>query len=144
MLASGRESTSRARFLRRGPGRCWQLIPTPGKAFNKAVIWSAIWLSAAGSQGFAKKDNRLDNLNPKEFYLDQLVKGVAPTLKSFIDETGRFAQGSWTVENQGLIYPLAYLYHFKDAKNPFLGDKNLLNAALRGGDAICDAQYEDG
>jgi hypothetical protein len=122
----------------------WQRPAHPGRTFGKAVIWSAIWLSAASIGSFAKKENRLDTLNPKEFYLDQLVKGVPATLKSFIDETGRFAQDGWTVENQEVIYALAYLYQFKDAKNPFFGDKTLLNAALKGGDAICDAQYEDG
>jgi hypothetical protein len=132
--------------LQRGPlpEPIWRGIPRSGRAFSKAVVWSAIWLSAVSTHNFAKKENRLDNLNPREFYLDQLVKGVPPTLKSFIEETGRFAQDGWTVDNQEVIYPLAYLYNFKDAKNPFLGDKKLLNAALKGGDAICDAQYEDG
>ena len=145
MRLSGHEGASHgARFPRQGSERSWQLSLSSRRAFGRAVIWSAIWLSAASSQDFAKKDNRLDNLNPKEFYLDQLVKGVSPTLKSFIEESGRFSQNGWTVESQQAIYPLAYLYHLKDAKNPFLGDKAVLNAALKGGDAICDAQYEDG
>src|SRR5437867_10792062 len=104
------------------PEPIWHRIPCSGRAFRKAVVWGAIWLSAVSTHNFAKKENRLDTLNPREFYLDQLVKGVPPTLKSFIEETGRFAQDGWTVDNQEVIYPLAYLYSFKDAKNPFLGD----------------------
>ena len=125
-----------ARLRPRFPGYLW--------TFGRVVAWTTIGLSAASVQNFAKKDKRLDSLNPKEFYLDQIVKAVPPTLKSFIEETGRFATEGWTVQNQDVIYPLAYLYQFKDSKNPFNGDKALLNAALKGGDAICDAQYEDG
>src|SRR5262245_15326201 len=104
MRFSDHEGAShKARFQRRGSGRSWQLIPASRRPFTKAVIWSAIWLSATSSQDFAKKENRLDKLNPKEFYLDQLVKAVSPTLKSFIEESGRFSQNGWTVENQQAI-----------------------------------------
>jgi hypothetical protein len=99
---------------------------------------------AGTTPGVAKKESHLDNLNPKDFYLEQLLKGVPPTLKSFIEETGRFGQNGWTVDSQEVIYPLAYLYTLKDPRNSFSGDKTLLNAALKGGDAICDAQYADG
>jgi len=126
------------------PEHIQQRIPRSGATLGRAIVWSAIFLGATSVQSFAKKETRLDNINPKEFYLDQLVRSVSPTLKSLIEETGRFAQDGWTVENQEVIYPLAYLYQFKDQKNPYYGDKTLLNAALKGGDAICDAQYEDG
>jgi len=115
------------------------------KRFVPVVLVVAVWLCVAGtSPGLAKKESHLDNLNPKDFYLEQLLKGVPPTLKSFIEETGRFGQNGWTVDSQEVIYPLAYLYTLKDPRNSFSGDKTLLNAALKGGDAICDAQYADG
>ncbi len=117
-------------------------------SLSRRLVIEALALSAAftivATPCVAKKASPLDNLNPRDFYLDQLLKGVPPALKTFKEDTGRFAWDSWTVDHQELIYPLAYLYTFKDPKNSFFGNKTLLNAALKGGDAICDAQYEDG
>jgi len=106
------------------------------------VLWATCLPIAAFST--AKRGDSIDNVSPKEFYLDQLIRGVAPAMKSFLEDTGRFVQGGWCVDNQEVIYPLAYLFTLQDGRNPYAGDKKLLNAALKGGDAICEAQYEDG
>jgi hypothetical protein len=92
----------------------------------------------------AKDELKLDKISPKAFYLDQLVKGVPVAMKSFVNETGRFAPSSWIPDYQEVIYPLAYIATQKDPKTNYSGDAQLINAALRGGDAICDSQYEDG
>jgi hypothetical protein len=121
----------------------WYGITSSRRLLNKMLVFSTVF-SIVATPYVAKKASPLDTLNPRDFYLDQLLKGVSPALKSFKEETGRFVRDGWTVDHQELIYPLAYLYSFKDPKNSFFGDKTLLNAALKGGDAICDAQYEDG
>jgi hypothetical protein len=111
----------------------------------RLFVFLALALHPAVFLGAGKKEAlRLDKINPKEFYLDNLVKGVPAVLESFIESTGRFSRGGWTIDNQEVIYPLAYLYGLNEARNPYARDKRLLEAALKGGDAICDAQYEDG
>ncbi len=107
------------------------------------VVWS-FSLSLQTHSATAKNRLKLDKVNPKEFYLDQLLKGVGPVLESFLHDSGRFSNGSWTADHQEVIYPLAYLSTLREAKNRYAGDQKLLDAALKGGDALCDAQYEDG
>src|SRR5438093_6536271 len=111
--------------------------------YSLLVLW-AVCLDALISFSAVKKEDSINDISPKAFYLDQLIKGVTPVLKSFLEDTGRFTQGGWSVDNQEVIYPLAYLYTLNEARNPYAGDKKLLTVALKGGDAICDAQYEDG
>jgi len=103
------------------------------------MIWLLLtnWSSARDKDEFS-----LERVSPKSFYLEQLSKAVPVTLKSFLEESGRFAIGGWIPDYQEVIYPLAFLA--KQPGTPFTGDQRVLNAALRGGDAICDAQYEDG
>src|SRR4030095_2850928 len=92
----------------------------------------------------AKDEVNLDKVSPKAYYLDQLVKGVPVVMKSFVEETGRFALAGWIPEYQEAIYPLAYLATTKEPATPYTGDAQLLNAAMKGGDALRDSQYEDG
>ena len=92
----------------------------------------------------AKDEINLDKVSPKAYYLDQLVKGVPVVMKSFVEETGRFALAGWIPEYQEVIYPLAYLATSKEPQTPYTGDMQLINAAMKGGDALRDSQYEDG
>ena len=92
----------------------------------------------------AKDEINLDKVSPKAYYLDQLVKGVPVVMKSFVEETGRFALAGWIPEYQEAIYPLAYLATSKEPPTPYTGDAQLINAAMKGGDALRDSQYEDG
>jgi len=54
-----------------------------------------------------KDEVNLDKVSPKAYYLDQLLKGVPVVMKSFVEETGRFALAGWVPEYQEVIYPLA-------------------------------------
>ena len=92
----------------------------------------------------AKDEINLDKVSPKAYYLDQLVKGVPAVMKSFVEETGRFALAGWIPEYQEVIYPLAYLATSKEPQTSYTGDMQLINAAMKGGDALRDSQYEDG
>src|SRR6185503_20923669 len=92
----------------------------------------------------AKDEINLDKVSPKAYYIDQLVKGVPVVMKSFVEETGRFALAGWIPEYQEVIYPLAYLATSKEPQTAYTGDMQLVNAAMRGGDALRDSQYEDG
>ena len=89
----------------------------------------------------AKDEINLDNISPKAYYLDQLVKGVPVVMKSFVEETGRFALAGWIPEYQEAIYPLAYLATTKEPATSYTGDAQLINAAMKGGDALRDSQY---
>jgi len=97
-----------------------------------------------GLAAAAKDEINLDKVSPKAFYVDQLVKGVPAVMKSFVEETGRFALAGWIPEYQEVIYPLAYLATTKEPPTPYTGDAQLINAAMKGGDALRDSQYEDG
>jgi len=97
-----------------------------------------------GLAAAAKDEINLDKVSPKAYYLDQLVKGVPAVMKSFVEETGRFALAGWIPEYQEVIYPLAYLATTKEPATPYTGDAQLINAAMKGGDALRDSQYEDG
>ena len=92
----------------------------------------------------AKDEINLDKVTPKAYYLDQLLKGVPVVMKSFVEETGRFALAGWIPEYQEAIYPLAYLATTKEPQTQYTGDAQLINAAMKGGDALRDSQYEDG
>jgi hypothetical protein len=92
----------------------------------------------------AKGEINLDKVSPKAYYLEQLVKGVPGVMKSFVEETGRFALNGWIPEYQEVIYPLAFLATTKEFPTPYAGDALLINAAQKGGDALRDSQYEDG
>ena len=92
----------------------------------------------------AKDEINLDKISPKAYYLDQLLKGVPVVMKSFVEDTGRFALAGWIPEYQEAIYPLAYLATTKEPPTQYTGDAQLINAAMKGGDALRDSQYEDG
>src|SRR5262245_36766633 len=113
-------------------------------ATKVARVLALVLVLAEGLAAAAKDEINLDKVSPKAYYLDQLVKGVPVVMKSFVEETGRFALAGWIPEYQEVIYPLAYLATTKEPATPYTGDAQLLNAAMKGGDALRDSQYEDG
>jgi hypothetical protein len=113
-------------------------------ATKAARVLALVLILGEGLAAAAKDEINLDKVSPKAYYLDQLVKGVPVVMKSFVEETGRFALGGWIPEYQEVIYPLAYLATTKEPQTPYMGDAQLINAAMKGGDALRDSQYEDG
>lgn len=118
-------------------------LPLP-LALSILLLFPLVCFCPPGLMSADKERSSFESLNLKDFYLGQLVKGVPGVISAFVETTGRFSNNGWCVDNQEVIYPLAYLYTLSRAANPHFKDPKLLNAALKGGDAICDSQYEDG
>lgn len=77
--------------------------------------------------------------------LRTLVEDVPRNLERFDPTTGRFLTGGgWAVTNQDIVYPLALLYRTPHPDNPYYGDDQILDIALRGADAWRDFQNPDG
>jgi hypothetical protein len=110
------------------------------------ILWLIVLVFALNQflKAAAKDEINLDKISPKAYYLDQLLKGVPVVMKSFVEDTGRFALAGWIPEYQEAIYPLAYLATTKEPPTQYTGDAQLINAAMKGGDALRDSQYEDG
>ena len=92
----------------------------------------------------------------RELILQVMAEGVAKLLPSFNEETGRFLSEpdgpptpgakaediGWCVMNQDILYPLAVLYTTPGTR--LYQDGDILDKALRAGDAIRDFQEADG
>jgi len=77
--------------------------------------------------------------------LQVIVAGVEKLRKDFDEQTGRFLSGGgWAVTNQDVIYPLALLYRTAHPANPYHASEAILDLIGRAGNALRDAQYEDG
>jgi hypothetical protein len=82
--------------------------------------------------------------NPHEAYLKQLVGAVPGILRSQHRETGRFGTEPWITEDQNIIFPLVTAWALKDPANPYYHDPVVLEAIIKGGDALADAQDKNG
>ncbi len=82
----------------------------------------------------------------KQRCLKDLVAQVPGILKSQNSGTGRFGEGIWVVIDQNVLLPLAaaWSYQDKDNGNPYYHSPEVLNAILKGGDALIDAQDANG
>lgn len=82
--------------------------------------------------------------NPREPYLRQLVGSVPYFLRIQNKDTGRFGEEPWITEDQNVIFQLAVAWSIQDRTNPHHLDKTVLEAVMKGGDALADAQDKDG
>lgn len=82
--------------------------------------------------------------NPRAEYLKKVVVAVPSILKSQHEDTGRFGSEPWIVEDQDVMFPLAVAWSVKDQSNPWYHDAKVLNAIMKGGDALADAQDKNG
>ena len=80
----------------------------------------------------------------KREFLPALVKSVPKLLGSQDTATGRFGVGVWIPNDQTVIYPLAAAWALQDPQNPYHHDSKLLEAVMRGGDALAETQDKDG
>ena len=82
--------------------------------------------------------------DPRERFLGSLVKLVPEILRSQNRETGRFGTEPWICDYQNVILSLAAAWAIQDAGNPYFRDSNVLEAIMKGGDALVDAQDKNG
>ncbi len=84
--------------------------------------------------------------NSKGSIVRLIVKGVDKCKLNFDKKTGHFfaENGGWAVTNQDVIYPLSYLYVNKHPENPYYKNEEILNLCFCGGDALRNAQDNEG
>lgn len=84
------------------------------------------------------------DLEFKDKLLSVLVERVPGIMKTYDNETGRFGEGIWICRDQNVVYPLAAAYSYESESNPFYKEKVLLEAIMKGGDALIDDMDENG
>lgn len=83
--------------------------------------------------------------NPREEpFVKALVQGVPAMLKRQDPATGRFGSEPWICDDQNLIFPLAAAWAIPDPDNPYYHDAQVLEAVMKGGDALVAAQDKYG
>ena len=95
------------------------------------------WKSACGVDSPAE-------WNPRELCLQTLVKGVPNILKEQDPATGRFGTEPWICDDQNDIFPLAVAWATEAPSNPYYHDSHVLEAVMKGGDALVAAQDSRG
>ncbi len=81
---------------------------------------------------------------PRDFLIKSLVQSVSEILKTYHPETGQFGTDPWICQDQNVIFPLAAAWSIKHPSNPYYHDKKLLAVIAKGGEALVDAQDEEG
>src|SRR3954464_3391098 len=82
--------------------------------------------------------------NFKQEMRSALVDFVPGLLKTQDKKTGRFGTGIWIGGDQLPIYPLAVAWALNDPSNRYYHDPKLLDAIVRGGDVLVEAQDKSG
>ena len=77
-------------------------------------------------------------------FLRELVLQVPVLLKGQDPATGRFGSGIWIVTDQNALLPLAAAWSLKDPANPYYRDPKVLDAVMKGGDALIADQDKAG
>jgi hypothetical protein len=76
--------------------------------------------------------------------LNDLVAQIPEILKSQNPHTGRFGAGIWVVIDQNVLLPLGAAWSFRDKANRYYHSPQVLEAIMKGGDALIDAQDQNG
>ena len=82
--------------------------------------------------------------NPREPFLKALVSGVPSILKSQDPATGRFGSQPWICTDQNVLFPLAAAWAIQDKANPYYHNAEVLEAIMKGGDALVADQDKKG
>jgi hypothetical protein len=85
-----------------------------------------------------------DDLKYKQDLFSVLIKQVPGIMRTYDKETGRFGKGIWICRDQDVLYPLAVAYSYESESNPFHKEKVLLEAIMKGGDALIEDMDEKG
>ena len=82
--------------------------------------------------------------NPRTRFLKSLAASVPAVLESQDLATGRFGTQPWVCGDQNVIYPLAAAWATEDAENPHYHNPKVLEAIMKGGDALIADQDRNG
>jgi hypothetical protein len=82
--------------------------------------------------------------NPRALFLKALVAEVPAILKQQDPASGRFGREPWICDDQNVVFPLAAAWAICDPANPYYHDPRVLEAVMKGGDALVAAQDQRG
>ena len=116
----------------------------PMKASLQTTTVSGLLLLAAFAGAAQKKTPQPGDWNPRERFLKSLVSEVPAILKSQNRETGRFGTEPWVCGDQNVIFPLAAAWAIEDKSNPYYHSSDVLEAIMKGGDALIADQDKNG
>ena len=102
------------------------------------------WLAGFGMLVLPGLSGADSEWNPNERCLKILVDAVPGILRSQDKATGRFDTAPWICTDQNVLYPLAAAWKVEDPKNPYHGSAEVLEAIMKGGDALVAAQDDKG
>ncbi len=102
-------------------------------------LTACAFTTATGTDKITKAD-----WNPRERFLKSLVNDVPGILKSQNRETGRFGTEPWVCRDQHDIFPLAAAWAIEDKSNPYYHSAEVLEAIMKGGDALIADQDKNG
>lgn len=98
-------------------------------------------LSALNAPGFSQTNPAW---NAKERCLKTVVDAVPGILRSQDPGSGRFGTAPWICTDQNVIYTLAAAWAVEDPQNPYHHSAEVLEAILKGGDALVADQDATG
>ena len=111
---------------------------TEGYMMRKILIVTVLSALCFGSVSAGEK------LTYKKQALEALIKQVPKLLEVYDSQTGHFGSGIWISTDQNRMYPLAVAYSYKDEKNRYYKDKELLEVIIKAGDALIEDADENG
>lgn len=85
-----------------------------------------------------------DNWPIRDYLVRSLAAGIEPVLASQDPENGQFGTKPWICNDQNVLLPLAAAWSLAHPANPWHGDERLLAGIAKGGEALVDAQDENG
>ncbi len=107
------------------------------------ILFSWLVLAFAGSIA-AKGHGEPQTWPPADWLLQSLVQSVPVQLAQFDAKTGRFQAQNWQAKNQNVIFSLAAAWQLASKANPYHGDEALLAVISKAGEALTEAQDENG
>jgi hypothetical protein len=81
---------------------------------------------------------------PRDYLVRSLAAGIEGMLKSQDPDTGQFGTKPWICNDQNRLLPLAAAWAIEHPDNPWFHNERLLRAIAKGGEALVDAQDEQG
>ncbi|MEA3401761.1 MAG: hypothetical protein U9R79_11025 [Armatimonadota bacterium] len=101
-------------------------------------------IATAAVASHAAADYDFTEWPPMDYFVASLVDDIPAHLEAYHPETGRFGTEPWVCRDQNRIFPLAVAWSLEHPDNPYYHDEEVLTAIAGGGEALVDAQDEQG